>query len=153
MNDGLEMEDEGVDLGSGHSGGFTSINQATWDWSNINQANTGSAIDDFQSDRSDAAAHQSTASTESLRGRLEDFDSAPVHYGGIDDDDYKPDEVEIPDMDDDTQAGMIGLHEDLREQATMGLQYNATMVHNNDDNDDEPAAEIHVEENEGLNIK
>lgn len=141
MNEGLHIEDEGFDGGQGSGPGFATINQ-TWDWSNLNQNNFNTSIGNL-SDRSDIAAHESTASEASLRGRLEDFDNAPVEYGDHDDD-YVPDNIEVPDMDEDAQAGMIGLHHDLQEQATMGLRYGQH------DDDDQPAAEIHLDESDGL---
>lgn len=153
MNDGIDVGDEGIGLEPQHP------YVPAWDFQNLSQESfkateigSDTAFDP-SSDRSDIAAHDSSADAESLTGRLEDFNNAPVDFG----DDYEP-PTDVPDLDEESLAAHVGLDADLREIATQGLSHgnhDSTVVNvqGSDQVMDGPAAEIHVEEGEGLGKK
>jgi ubiquitin carboxyl-terminal hydrolase 4/11/15 len=173
MNSGLPMEsieDEGIDMDSGYSNlDFSSLNKglnqasiSNWNFKGLDELNnnrghnflsgTGSEIDCndnspvFDTDASDIVQHDSSASEGSIRGRLEDFENAiPEGNGGEDFVDQSP----VPDIADDNQVDTLMLHRDLMERIRPEYQVRAPK----DEEIEEPATEIHVEEGEGLKIE
>ncbi|KAG0647612.1 Ubiquitin-specific-processing protease 12, partial [Hyphodiscus hymeniophilus] len=174
MNDGLgirnsiEGEDEGIDMGGYNTMnlddqgnvGFSSA--SNWNWGSLENLNTndrqvdtrisgtGSEIDlnetGLDVDGSDIVQHNSSASTSSIRGRLEDFDNA-IPMG--DDGDPFEEPSPVPDMDPD-QLDTIELHRELLE-AHGATQF---QVHapTEEDEIDEPATEIHLDPNDDLKM-
>lgn len=160
--------DEGVDMNMGYNN-FDSNQQqnnplsASWTFDSIatissmqskmvNQSGATSDMDANDiSDRSDLAAHNSSASDGSLAGRIEDFANAEPDEGEWED--PEP----IPDMSDEAEAAIYGLHEDLLNAAhsntklsTKGL--NQVPPETVREDAEEETAEIRVEEDEGLKI-
>jgi len=171
MNDGLqdsiEDEDEGIDMGDT---GFNYTNTGPYDHlgsdmhselpaSGLGQAwnfgnlpgnsrggqivsGTGSDIDDAASD---VVQNNSSASADSIQGRLDDFSSA------IPDEDFV-DQSPVPDIDEAAQLGAIGLHRELLAHHAKNDFSPTNFDFRADETDEveEPATEIHVEEGEGL---
>lgn len=174
MNDGLpvqSIEDEGIDLGfSGLPSykGLTGVGlqnsaiHSTWDFSALNSnrnknfiSGTGSEIDGDESpldgldvDGSDVVQDASSASSGSRRGRLEDFDHAIAE----DDDGIFVDDNPVPDMDP-NQLDPLMLHRDLLQRgAGTTRQPEFKVLVPTEDEIEEPATEIHVEEGEGIKL-
>ena len=164
MNDGLPIdsieEDEGIDMndegmsynnmnyntmGSSGAGPYGST---TWDFAGLaNQRGqiSGTGSDEMDDGASDRVNLNSSASDASREDRLQDFDEAiPMNDDGTPFEDQCP----VPDASEEQQATMIGMHHDLAEQRLIGdrglgpFQVESGV----DDDDDEPAAEIHVDE-------
>jgi ubiquitin carboxyl-terminal hydrolase 4/11/15 len=179
MNDGLgihpSIEDEGIDMGYNTMNtnqnilNFTAVNQGfnptqNWNFSGLEDINnarqhnlrisgTGSEIDcnansGFDVDGSDVVEHDSSASEGSLQGRLEDFDNATA----MDDDGgLFEDPSPVPDVDDENQIDPLELHRELLESRGRAPEF---QVHAPEQEEDieEPAAEIHIDESDELKI-
>jgi ubiquitin carboxyl-terminal hydrolase 4/11/15 len=177
MDNGLDLhasiEDEGISVSGGYNTRHSnqcigSFNNSNWDFkalnelSNINRPNntfisgTGSEIDcndnsGVDLDGSDIVQHDSCPSEGSLLGRLEDFNNA-VPEG--DDGEYQPPSP-VPDIDDDNQIDNLALHRDLLQMHSGGgilPREFQVRAENEDEEIEEPATEIHVEEGEGLKM-
>lgn len=153
-------EDEGVDMGDGmnfsnlddyNQIGPTNLSDLIQPdpWSFQSLGNTrgenivsGTGSDEMNDDRSDVGQFNSSASEGSRDNRLAEFESASLEESYVD---HSP----VPDMDDEQQLGVIGLHEDLL--ASRGPAFNVHPSLNGEEIE-EPATEIHVEEGEGLKI-
>jgi ubiquitin carboxyl-terminal hydrolase 4/11/15 len=120
---------------------------------------TGSEIDrngnsdnEFDPDGSDIVQHNSSASSGSIRGRLADFENA-IPEG--DDDGVFNDPSPVPDIEDDNQIDTLTLHRELyqarRDAAMMRPDFEVPAAHEAEEVE-EPATEIHVEEDEGLKM-
>lgn len=110
---------------------------------------------DFDSDRSDIVQHNSSASSNSIRGRLHDFDNTPAEGEG--DDGLFEDPSPVPDIDEDTGlVDTLTLHRDLlktrRGDDIVQPEFKVTPGCVATDDVEEPATEIHVEDGEGLKI-
>lgn len=165
MNDGLhesieedeaiDMSDSGMNYNNMH-GSIEPINQPAmnyanpaWNFSAIPGnsrgdnivSGTGSDIDEIASD---IVQNNSSASEGSIRGRIDDFSNA------IPDDEYVEQEL-VPDMDEDQQLGVLDLHKDLLETNPGNRFPQQKFAFKIPDEEyEEPATEIHVEEGEGL---
>jgi ubiquitin carboxyl-terminal hydrolase 4/11/15 len=173
MNDGLEvhggLEDEAIDMNMGYNNFDSSRNAAallgnnTWTFSALqnldaasstmaNPSRRNSDIDLEEIDsRSDLVQNNSSASEGSRERRVEDFDNA------------EPDEeweepIPIPDVSEQDQMAIIDLHGDLLAQGSrkrygdMEMEMEVKVPPNLDEDVEEEAAEIHVEEGEGLKM-
>lgn len=173
MNDGLEVnggiEDEGIDMTSNEGYNFnsripgTNLLDPSWSFDHIaavssTMMNTSGNNSDIglgdMDDRSDAVQHNSSASAGSREGRFRDFENADVD----------PEEWEeptpVPDLPEQDQMDIYNLHDEhMARRAGMG--YDAMeMVKElkipaggaTDEESEEEAAEIHVEEGEGLKM-
>ena len=175
MNEGMQLhesiEDEGIDMSMGYN--TLSLNNmgrlnsglapiGTWNFDALNNdrigqnqrgpnmiSGTGSDVDASSAidlDGSDIVQHNSSASADSLRGRLEDFKNA-IPEG---DDGVFEEPSPVPDMDEDAmEITMIG---HLQNQRVGPLARPEFQVPAGDEDEEveEPATEIHVEEGEGL---
>lgn len=103
---------------------------------------SGTGSDEMNDDRSDVGQFNSSASSGSRENRLAEFESTSLEESYVD---HSP----VPDMDDEQQLGVMGLHEDLL--ANRNPEFNVHPSLNGEDIE-EPATEIHVEEGEGLKI-
>ena len=158
-------DDEGIDMSMGYntmslnnqgSVGFSPINQGlapAWSWGNLDNSSngdrqhnrisgTGSEIDlnenSFDPDGSDIVQHNSSASTGSIQGRLDDFDNAiPIDDDGLVFEDPSP----VPDIDDENQVDVLALQREVF-GAHRPPQFQVDAVENEEI--DEPAAEIHL---------
>lgn len=183
MNDGLglrtSIEDEGIDMSPGYNSmnlsnqgvaNFTPVNLGynsdSWNFGALDHLNsgsgqynnrisgTGSEIDCNDNsfggldDRSDIVQHDSSADEASLRGRMDDFDSIiPMDDDGVVFEDPSP----VPDVDDENQVDTLALHRDLiGAHRPPQLQFHAPAE---DEEIDEPAAEIHLEPSDELELK
>ena len=158
MNDGLHesIEDEGIDVGSESAYDPPSAHFNTWTFDSLNQhqrsdypSGTGSDEDYVDDDRSDVAAHDSSASEASLQGRMEDIQNAMA-----DGDEGFVEPSPVPDIDDDEQMMTGDLHDAVRRQGLGAMAINQFEVTPLDagEETEEPAMEIHVEEGEGLKM-
>lgn len=163
MNDGLQtsIEDEGIDMGGMNytnigynnlnSQGVTSyLSHSGWNFDNLPGNSRGDHIvSGTGSDEaaSDVVQNNSSASEGSIQGRMDDFSNA------IPEDDYI-EQSPVPDLDEEAQSNIVDIRSHLLEaHATNGpypqpnFEFKATVQ---DDDFEEPATEIHVEEGEGL---
>lgn len=174
MNEGIpvqSIEDEGIDLGFSGLSGFKGVTNVglqsssihpTWDFSALNTRNnnfvsgTGSEADgndsvpeEIDPDGSDIVQDASSASSGSRRGRLEDFDNAIAEDdGGI----YMEDNP-VPDIEDPDQIDNLTLHREiLQHRVGTMVQPEFKISVQADDEVEEPATEIHVEEGEGIKL-
>jgi ubiquitin carboxyl-terminal hydrolase 4/11/15 len=175
MNDGMQLqesiEDEGIDMSMGYntlsmnnmgrlSSGLAPI--GIWNFDGLNSdrlgqnrrgpnmiSGAGSDVDESSAidlDGSEIVQHNSSASTESLRGRLEDFKNA-IPEG---DDGVFEEPSPVPDMDEDAMD-ITMIHHQLQAQREGLLRPEFKVTAGNEDDEvEEPATEIHVEEGEGL---
>lgn len=164
MNDGLHesIEDEGIDLSDSgmnyNNIEYGPLNESAlnfknpaWNFSAIpGNSRGGNIVSGTGSDMNDAASdivqNNSSASEGSIRGRIDDFTNA------IPDEDYI-DQEPVPDLDEDAQLGFDDLHKDLSEsnQANQFAQPNFDFkISDENEEYEEPATDIHVEEGEGL---
>lgn len=111
-----------------------------------NKSGTGSELDEF-ADRSDVVQDNSSASTNSRAGRLADWDNTnPEDEVGEPFDEP----AEVPDIMDPNQVDILNLHRNI-----IGItspQSFKIPAEAEEDEYDEPAMEIHVEEGEGLKM-
>ena len=180
MNDGLPLnsiEDEGIDMTVNYSniGLSTAALQSSqaigsnWNFQGLEGLNreqnfisgTGSEVDanensddEFGSDRSDVVQHNSSASSNSIRGRIHDFDTTPAEGDG--EDGLFEDPSPVPDInDDDGRIDTLTLHRDLlqsRRDVTRARQEFTVTAAGPGEEIEEPATEIHVEDDDGLKI-
>jgi ubiquitin carboxyl-terminal hydrolase 4/11/15 len=176
MNDGLPLnsiEDEGIDMSINYNniGLSTAALQSSqaissnWTFENLNRtqnfiSGTGSEIDanensddEFRSDRSDIVQHNSSASSNSIRGRIQDFDNTPAEGDG--EDGLFEDPSPVPDIDeDDDRVDTLTLHRDLLQARHIVRSQPEFKVTAGDaaEEIEEPATEIHVDDDEGLKI-
>ena len=175
MNEGMQLhesiEDEGIDMSMGYnelnsnnmdrlSSGLAPIR--SWNFDALNDerigqnqrvanmiSGTGSDVDvssALDMEGSDIVQHNSSASADSLRGRLEDFNNA-VPEG---DDGVFEDPSPVPDLDEDAMD--INMISHLQTQRVGPLSRSEFRIPAGDEDEEveEPATEIHVEEGEGL---
>jgi ubiquitin carboxyl-terminal hydrolase 4/11/15 len=163
MNDGIPMnsieEDEGIDMNddgmnytsmdynSVLSAGPTKFNTSNWTFGAL-EANTrgqvsGTGSDEMDDGASDRVNMNSSASEGSREDRLRDFEDSIPMDGDIPFEDQCP----VPDASEEQQATIIGMHHDLAEQRLIGERgLGPFHVESGIDDDDEtPAAEIHVD--------
>jgi ubiquitin carboxyl-terminal hydrolase 4/11/15 len=168
MNSGLGIrtsieDDEGIGMEYNQDRtGFNSANQgSTWNWGQLDGplinrqfnrvSRSGSEIDcnansGFDTAGSDVVQHDSSADADSLRGRIEDFDNAiPMDDDGVMFEDPSP----VPDVDDENQVDTLALHRDLIANRQPQFQVHAP----DDEENDEPAAEIHLDASDDLELK
>lgn len=180
MNDGLPLnsiEDEGIDVGMnynniGLSAAALHSSQAVgsnWNWQALDGLNrepnfisgTGSEIDandnsddGFNSAGSDIVQHNSSASSSSIRARLDEFDNTPAEGDG--DDGLFEDPSPVPDVDeDDGRVDPLTMHRELlqnRHNAPTQQPEFKVVAPSDTAEVEEPATEIHVEDGEGLKI-
>jgi ubiquitin carboxyl-terminal hydrolase 4/11/15 len=179
MNDGLpinSIEDEAIDMGInynniGLSAQALQSSQAigsNWTFQGLEGLNreqnfisgTGSEVDvnddsgdDFDSDRSDIVQHNSSASSNSIRNRMHDFDNTPAEGDG--EDGMFEDPSPVPDIDDDDERiDTLALHRDILQPRDAPIVQPEFKVTPRDaaEEVEEPATEIHVEEDEDLKI-
>lgn len=176
MNDGLPLnsiEDEAIDMSMNYNNislSTAALQSSNWSFSGLQGLNqeqnfisgTGSEVDanensgdEFDSDRSDAVQHNSSVSSGSMRGRLRDFENAIAEGEG--EDGLFEDPSPVPDIEDDEQIDSLMLHRDLlqagaRHDGTLAQpEFKVTPVDEQEEVE-EPATEIHVEDGEGLKI-
>lgn len=162
MNDNLHPsveEDEGIDVGGDYDSlntqNINRISQGTgitsnWDWEGLGLTSragvSGAGSDaDNVSDRSDGVNAGSTASATSLANRYQEFEDAPAE-----DEPGMPyeDPSYVPDMDDDAEAGAIGLQHDLLDQMNH-MHYPVSHQYEEERLEvEEPATEIHLDDND-----
>ncbi|RFU29961.1 hypothetical protein B7463_g6357, partial [Scytalidium lignicola] len=180
MNDGLHLhdsvEDEGIDMSINYNN-LNALNYANsslsarglvgnWNFDNLGRNNrprgmvsgTGSDVDDIYlpsdanddiDDRSDLVQHDSSASETSLQVRYEEFANA-IPEG---DDGIFVDPSPVPDLNEDEQIDIYSLHRDmLAQRNTDSLRPEFEVPAVTVEVVEEPAAEIHVEEGEGLKM-
>jgi ubiquitin carboxyl-terminal hydrolase 4/11/15 len=164
MNDGLQtsIEDEGIDMETGMNYsniGYNNLNSqgaasflphSGWNFDNLARNSRGDHIvSGTGSDEaaSDIVQNNSSASEGSIQGRMDDFSNA------VAEDDYV-EQSPVPDLDEEAQNNIVDIRSHLLEaHATNGpypqpnFEFKATDA---DDDFEEPATEIHVEEGEGL---
>ena len=163
MNDGLQTsieEDEGIGMDTPSEQGFTVpgyIEKPSWSWNTLDTDSDGlhalkqhhgethqRAVSDAAADyASDIVDDQSSVSSSTRAGRMTEFDNA-------DDGDYV-DESYVPDMDDDAIASGVALQHDIFDSRMgTGPVQHVRAVNSDDDmdEDDEPAAEIHLDDND-----
>jgi hypothetical protein len=165
MNDGLDLQDEGIDMDMGYTNFNTSRNTSnilasSWTFAalrNLDESSTmanpsgrDSDIDiDEVDDRSDVVQNNSSASEGSRTRRVEDFDNAEPEEGWRD-------PSPIPDMSETDQMAIMDLHGDLVGQKRFGdmeMEMEVKVPPNlSDDGEEGETAEIHVEEGEGLKM-
>jgi len=136
--------DEGIDMSMGHNDVARNAVISSWDFANLN-SNTrpfvsGTGSEAGGSSGSDAVVHGSEPSEDSLNGRLEDFDNATPEAGFVD--------QNIPDCEfEDLDQLLVMKQAAENKQRSYDITADA-----HDDEFEEPAAEIHVEEGEGLKM-
>jgi ubiquitin carboxyl-terminal hydrolase 4/11/15 len=178
MNDGIEMDggldDEAIDLGpyndfpANRNTTFSPGNTAllgTWTFQNLETYtsatnplthNSETANDIDADERSDIVQHNSSASEGSIEARLQEFNDADVEGG--DWEDPSP----VPDIDEEAQMRIIDLHKDFLESgnnfgaggfgnSAVFARVGVSDAQGSDGGDEEEAAEIHVDEGEGVN--
>ncbi len=173
MNDGLEvhngLEDEGIDMNMSYNNFNSSRNAGhllgsnTWTFSNLQNLDTASStmanpsgrnsdIDlDEIDNRSDLVQNNSSASEGLRERRVEDF-------GNTEPDEDWEEPNPIPDVSEQDQMAIMGLHGDLLAQVSrkrfgeMDVEMEVKVPPNLDEEIEEEAAEIHVEEGEGLKM-
>jgi ubiquitin carboxyl-terminal hydrolase 4/11 len=176
MNDGLEVhsgiEDEGIDMTT--NGGYSNFNNSrltsttlldpSWSFSNLDQLggvsstmmNTSGNNSDIglgdMDDRSDIVQHNSSASEGSRKGRIQDFENAEVD----------PEEWEepppVPDLPEEDQMDIYNLRDGLMprcvsksyEAMEMVKELKVPAAGATDEESEEEATEIHLEEGEGF---
>jgi ubiquitin carboxyl-terminal hydrolase 4/11/15 len=146
--------------------GFNATNFSNWNFNNLNGlselennnrsnyvSGTGSEIDlndnSFDLDGSDVVQHDSSASEGSLLARLDDFDRAdPIGDDGDPFEDPSP----VPDVEDEDQLDTLELHRELIR--THNRPPPEFQVHAADQEEEieEPATEIHIEDGEELKM-
>ncbi|KAH8805658.1 ubiquitin carboxyl-terminal hydrolase-like protein [Xylogone sp. PMI_703] len=180
MNDGLPLhdsiEDEAIDMSLNYNN-LSNLNYAnsslsarglvgSWNFDNLGRNNrphgmvsgTGSDVDDNYlpsdanddiDDRSDIVQHDSSASEGSIRARYEEFTNAiPEGEDGI-----FVDPSPVPDLDEKDQMDIYSLHRDmLAQRKAAELRPEFEVPAETPEDIEEPAAEIHVEEGEGLKM-
>lgn len=169
MNDGLQVsieEDEGIGMDSPVNKGFSLYSQPQKPWSFDSMEEEGSepisglaalqqhqggnrrALSDADGDyASDVVDDNSSASSGTRAGRMTEFDQA-------DDADFE-DQSYVPDMDEDAIANGVALQHDIfdsRRLRNSGPIQHVRAVGSDDGmDDDEPAAEIHLDDNDDVN--
>ena len=148
--------------------GFNATNFSHWNFNNLNGlselennsrsnyvSGTGSEIDlndnsrTFDLDGSDVVQHDSSASEGSLRGRLDDFDHAiPVGDDGDPFEDPSP----VPDVDDENQLDTLELHRELIRSHNRPPPEFQVHAADQEEEIEEPATEIHIEDCEELKM-
>jgi ubiquitin carboxyl-terminal hydrolase 4/11/15 len=172
MNEGLQLqesiEDEGIDMSLGYNSigtGSRGILSSTWNFEGLGHnprshmisgtasdmdLNDPSELSGLADDRSDIVQHDSSASQDSLRNRLQDFENA-LPEG---DEGAWEEPSPVPDVDEDDQMDILALHDDLRAQrggAMLRPEFEVPAEQEGEEVE-EPATEIHVEEGEGLRM-
>jgi hypothetical protein len=162
MNDGLPMnsieEDEGIDLNDDginftnleyplESVGPTSFNVSQWNFGGLTNSRgqiSGTGSDEMEDGASDRVNMNSSASEVSREDRLRDFEDSLPMDGDVPFEDQCP----VPDASEEQQATIIDMHHTLAEQRLIGEKgVGPFHVESGVDDDDEaPAAEIHVDE-------
>ncbi|CAG8979537.1 hypothetical protein HYALB_00004990 [Hymenoscyphus albidus] len=150
-DEAIGMEEDGLNINNVKSynqlKGIDSVMPATWNFNGLGNTRgkvigDGASSDEMDDGRSDRGQCNSSASSGSRAGRLVEFENASPDESYID-------ENHVPDMDEEQQLGIMGLHEDLL--ARRGPEFNVN--HSLDGEEvEEPATEIHVEEGEGLKM-
>jgi ubiquitin carboxyl-terminal hydrolase 4/11/15 len=172
MNEGIPIQsvedDEGIDLNYNNLDNFnsrslTDVGHQSWNFDALNTrrnnfvSGTGSevdgndsatALDGLDVDGSDIVQDNSSASSGSRRGRIEDFDNAIAEDdGGI-----YVEENPVPDIDDPNLIDNLTLHREILSQNRAGAmpppEFKVSVQA--EDEIEEPATEIHVEEGEGF---
>jgi ubiquitin carboxyl-terminal hydrolase 4/11/15 len=168
MNDGLDVqdEDEGIDMNFNNlsSGRQGSLLSSTWNFSHLNNLDTGSStrvnpsghnsdidLEDLDG-RSDLVQNNSSASDGSRERRNEEFDDAEP------DEDWTPPDP-VPDVSEEDQLAIMDLHGELlalnktKRYDDMDMEMEVKVPPEvSDDSIEDEAAEIHVEEGEGLKM-
>jgi ubiquitin carboxyl-terminal hydrolase 4/11/15 len=165
MNDGLPInsieDDEGIDVSMNDEGmsynnmnyntigsvGPTNYNMSQWNFSGLgNQRGqvSGTGSDEMEDGASDRVNMNSSASEGSREDRLRDFEDSMAMEDGMAFEDQCP----VPDASDEQQATIIDMHNTLAEQRLIGERgLGPFHVESGIDDDDEaPAAEIHVDD-------
>lgn len=153
-DEGIEMGDDGMNFSNVDDynqldpvGLDDLIQPHPWSFGSLGAARgenivSGTGSDEMDDGRSDRGQFNSSASSGSRADRLAEFESASLEESYID---HSP----VPDMDEQQQLGVLGLHEDLL--ANQRPEFNVHPSLNGEDIE-EPATEIHVEEGEELKI-
>jgi hypothetical protein len=170
MNDGLEIdggvEDEAIDMsyrGFETGRNTQSLLSSTWNFSSLHNLETDSTmvnpsgrnsdidLDDLEG-RSDIVQNNSSASEGSRTRRNEEFDDAEP------DEEWTPPDP-VPDVSEEDQMAIMDLHGDLlsmnqgKRYGDMDLEMEVKVPPElSDDGIEDEAAEIHVEEGEGLKM-
>jgi ubiquitin carboxyl-terminal hydrolase 4/11/15 len=163
MNDGIPMnsieEDEGISMdddGMGFnnmnyntigSAGPTNYNMSQWNFNALANGRgqvSGTGSDEMDDGASDKVNMNSSASDASREDRLRDFDDSVPMEDGVPFEDQCP----VPDASDEQQATIIDMHHTLAEHRLIGEKgLGPFHVESGvDDDDEEPAAEIHVDD-------
>ena len=173
MNEGLPIQsvedgDEGVDLNFNNLNDYTrslaDVNLSTQPWnfdalnrrpdfvsgtaSVVGDKDSATALDGIDADGSDIVQDNSSASSGSRRARLDDFDNAIAEDDGA----SFVEENHVPDIDDPDQIDNLTLHREILNQNRAGAlpppEFKVPVA--TQDEIEEPATEIHVEEGEGF---